>query len=101
MLISSDNSLMGNLSWLSIGIDHVNFFVVEANETDYYQYQDLEIVSDTHYIDSSGQYTITGSLRNTGDQAAGRLWVVATYYNATEDVIATGFSDFNSRIFAP
>jgi hypothetical protein len=94
MYFYPENSLTGDISWISIGIDHVEFGVVDANETDNYQYPDLEIVNDSPYIDSNGLFTITGSVRNTGNQAAGRLWVVATFYNATGSVIATGFSNY-------
>ncbi|MFX1266200.1 MAG: FxLYD domain-containing protein [Promethearchaeota archaeon] len=93
MYFSSDTSFVGDLSWLSIGIDYVEFQVFGSSQTDYYQYQDLEIISDTHYIDSNN-YIVAGNIRNTGDEAAGKLWVVATFYNATGDVIATGFSDY-------
>jgi hypothetical protein len=94
MYVYAETSEAGNLDWISIGVDHVAFAVLEANETDDYQYQDLEIISDSHSINSTGYYTVTGNLRNTGDQAAGKLWVVATFYNATGDVIAAGFSHY-------
>jgi len=94
MYVYAETSEAGNLDWISIGVDRVDFLVLEANATDDYQYPDLEIISETHYTSSSGLYTITGNLRNTGDQAAGKLWVVATFYNASGNVIAAGFSDY-------
>ncbi len=92
--IFSETSNTGDLSWVSIGIDHVSFLVVEADVTEDYQYQDLEITASTNNIASDGSFMVSGSLRNTGDRIAGRPWVVATFYNATGHVIATGFSKY-------
>ena len=89
-----ENSYTGDFSWLSIGIDHVEFGVVDANETDNYQYQNLEIANSMSYIDSYGLYTVTGSIRNTGNQAAGRVWVVATFYNVSGNVIGAGYTNY-------
>jgi len=94
MYFSPENSYTGDFSWLSIGVDHVEFGVAAANETDSYQYQDLEIIDSTSHIDSDGLYTVTGSIRNTGNQAAGRVWVVATFYNVSGQVIAAGYTDY-------
>jgi hypothetical protein len=94
MYITGDNSFSGDLNWLSIGIDRVEFLTVEANVTEDYQYQDLEITSSTNYISSEDLYTVSGNLRNTGNQAAGRLWVVATFYNASGTVVANGFTEY-------
>ena len=94
MYFTAENSRTGDLSWISSGVDHVAFTVTIADETDEYQYPDLDIINDSYYIDSNGLFTITGSVRNTGNQDAGRLWVVATFYNSTGSVIAAGFSKF-------
>jgi hypothetical protein len=94
MYFFPENSYTGDFSWLSIGIDHVEFGVVGANETDTYQYQNLEIANSMSYIDSYGLYTVTGSIRNTGNQATGRVWVVATFYNVSGNVIAVGYTNY-------
>ena len=78
------------------GVDHVTFTVITANETDNYQYPDLEIINHSHYIDSNGIFKIMGSVRNTGNQDSGRLLVVATFYNSTGSVIAACFSKYLS-----
>jgi hypothetical protein len=87
------DSYTGDFSWLSIGIDFVEFWIRSANQTDNYQYPDLEIIEDRHDINSDGIYTVIGKIRNTGNQSAGRLLVVATFYNSSGHVIATGFSN--------
>jgi hypothetical protein len=93
MYFYNENSYSGDFNWYPIGIDYIDFGIVEANQTDYYQYPDLEITTDAGYIDQS-IYTVEGTIRNNGDQAAGRLWVVATFYNASGDVIAVGNSGY-------
>lgn len=90
---TSENSFSGDLSWI-LDIDHVSVFVVEAKVSEDYQYQDLEITGSTNYIDSYGYYTVSGNIRNTGDRTAGRPWVVATFYNATGNVIGIGYSKY-------
>ncbi len=89
--VTSDNSFSGDLSWI---IDHVSVFVVEAKVSEDYQYQDLAITGSTNYIDSYGYYTVSGNIRNTGDRTAGRPWVVATFYNATGNVVGIGYSNY-------
>lgn len=92
IFVFAQSSYTGDLSWVLLGIDHVAFYVVEADVTEDYQYQDLEVTSSSNYVDSDGYYTVSGTLKNTGDRTTGRPWIVATYYNATGDVIATGYS---------
>jgi hypothetical protein len=94
MAFFPESTYSGDFVWLTLGIDHVAFGIIDANQTESYQYPDLEIISDTHQIGSDGIYTVTGIIQNTGNQAAGRLWVVGTFYNASGHVIGTGYSDF-------
>ncbi len=94
MYFFADNSYSREFSWASGDLDNVEFNVIVSDETDNYQYPDLEIVNDSHQIDSNGGYTVTGTILNKGNQTTGKLWVVATFYNSTGSVIATGFSDY-------
>ncbi|UCC59234.1 MAG: PT domain-containing protein [Candidatus Bathyarchaeum sp.] len=89
-----ESSYSGDFVWVEIGIDHVAFGVIDANITESYQYADLEIIGDAPQIGSDGLYTVMGSLRNTGNRAAGRLWIVGTFYNASGHVIGVGYSNF-------
>jgi len=41
--------------------------------------------------DSTGTYTISGTIQNTGNQRAGTTWVIATFYNSTGSVIAVSY----------
>ena len=94
MYFTAETSRTGDLSWISSGVDRVEFMIITANETDDYQYPDLEIINDSHYINSNGLFTVTGNVRNTGNQDSGRVWVVATFYNSTGSVIGVGFSKY-------
>jgi hypothetical protein len=89
----SNNSYSGNLDWISTGVDRVEFSSYSV-ETEDYLYPDLEITDVTDYINSNGFFTVSGNVRNTGDQTTGHLWVVATFYNSTGSVISIGFSYF-------
>ena len=50
---------------------------------------------------TSGTSTVTGTIKNTGDQAVGDVWVVATYYNSSGTVVGVGHTDFLSTSFQP
>jgi hypothetical protein len=87
-------SYTGDLSWLSQGIGNVTFAVYSADPTDNRQYQGLTVSSHTSSVDSNGFYMVTGVVRNTGTQATNQTWVVATFYNATGNVVAVGYSNY-------
>lgn len=96
MYFFPEYSYYNDYEWISRGISYINFTATSADETENYQYPDLEITTHSSFINSNGVYTVTGKVRNTGDQAAGRVWVVATFYNSTGDVIIVDFSDYLS-----
>lgn len=101
MDFSSQTSLSGNLSWVFQGIDHIEFSVTRANETDSQQYQDLAVVANTSYVDTSGIYTVVGYIQNTGAQLTGKVWVVATFYNASGTAIAAGYCNYLADSLSP
>jgi hypothetical protein len=93
MYFYTTNSYTSDFSWYPIGIDYIDFGVVEANTTENYQYPDLEIINSAGHEDQN-VYTVAGNIRNNGDQWAGRIWVIATFYNASGHAIAAGISDY-------
>jgi hypothetical protein len=93
LIIDDESSYSGDLSWVG-DIGNVEFEVLTANQTDYYQYQGLEITGDSSSLDQNGFYEVTGNIQNTGNQTTGRYWVVATFYNASGNVIAAGYSSY-------
>jgi hypothetical protein len=86
-------SVTGDLSWLSLGVDHVDFTVNAAAVTSNYQYPDLTVTSSSGGTDSEGVYWVTGTVQNTGTQTATNVYVIGTFYNATGTVIAMGYTD--------
>jgi hypothetical protein len=82
-----------DLSWLSQGVDNVEFGVVQANATDKYQYPDLAITSSAGSTDAEGIYWVSGTVQNTGTKTATNVRVIATFYNASNVVVAAGYTD--------
>jgi hypothetical protein len=87
-------SVTGDLSWLSLGIDHVDFTVSLAEATSSYQYPDLTVASSSGEVDSEGVYWVSGTVQNTGDQTARNIYVVGTFFNASNTVVAVGYSNY-------
>jgi len=85
-------SVTGDLSWLSLGIDRVDFTINMAEATSSYQYPDLTVKSSSGGADSEGVYWVSGTVQNTGTQTATNIYVVGTFYNATGTVIAMGYT---------
>ncbi|PVX27224.1 MAG: hypothetical protein CW716_03425 [Candidatus Bathyarchaeum sp.] len=94
MYFFTDDSYSGSFSWEKGDLNNVEFGVIVSNETEKYQYPNLEIVNSSSRIETDGNFTVTGKVVNTGTQESGKLWVVASFYNSTGDIIATGFSDY-------
>jgi hypothetical protein len=68
--------------------------VATANATTSYEYPYLSITSSTGKLGTSGNFTdvyyVDGVIKNTGNQAASDLTVVATFYNSTGSIVAVG-----------
>ena len=87
-------SVTGDLSWLSLGIDHIDFTVNLAEATSSYQYPGLTVASSSGEVDSEGVYWVSGTVQNTGDQTARNVYLVGTFFNASDTVVAVGYSDY-------
>lgn len=81
-----------DMSWMSQGIDRVEFTVIEANANSSYQYQALAITSSSLSTDSTGVYWVSGQVQNTGNATATNVRVIGTFYNSTKNVVAVGYS---------
>jgi hypothetical protein len=79
----------GELSWLSIGVDRIDFTVFEANATSSYQYPDLTVKESSATV-VEGVYWANGVIQNTGSQTAKNIRVIGTFYNASGNVVAMG-----------
>lgn len=87
-----------DLSWLSQGVDHIDFQVIKADANDSYQYQNLTITNSKLFTDAEGVYWVSGTVQNTGSQTATTVRVVAAFYNASNTVVAVGYSDPPSNL---
>jgi len=90
---SPQDSVTGDLSWLSIGVDNIDFTVNQAEATSNYQYPDLTVQSSSGGVDAEGVYWVSGSVQNSGDQTATTVRVIGTFYNASGTVIALGYTN--------
>ncbi len=72
--------------------------VATADPTSNYQYQGLEITSHKGSIGTTGgyagAYVVNGVIKNTGDQSATKLTVVAAFFNSTGAVVGVGFTNY-------
>lgn len=92
---SPDSSITGDLSWVPSDIGHVDIQALGEEVTNSYQYSDLKIIDNASYIDpTTGLFTVTGILRNTGSENTGQVWVQAIFYNATGAVVEVGVSNY-------
>ena len=90
----SQNSVTGDLSWLSIGVDRVDFTVIQANVTSSYRYPDLTVKSSSGAADGEGVYWVSGTVQNSGSQTATNIRVIGTFYNASGTVVAVGYTEY-------
>jgi len=75
-----------------VGIGSVDFIIAEANVTDSYQYQNLEVKDASSIVTAEGVYWASGTVQNTGTQTSRDIQVFGTFYNAAGSVVATGYS---------
>jgi hypothetical protein len=83
----------GDLSWLSLGVDRVDFSVNLAEVTGDYQYPDLTVKSSSGKVDAEGVYWVSGTIQNSGTQTAKNIRVVGTFYNASGTMVGVGYTD--------
>jgi len=86
------NSYTSDMSWLSIGLDHVDLRVIQAEATTSYQYPDLKIKTSSGVVNHKGEYWVNATIENSGTQTAKNIRVIATYYNSTDGVVAMGYT---------
>ena len=82
----------GDLSWLSIGVDHIEFTIIQAEVVYSYQYPDLLVQSSSGGVDAEGVYWVSGSVINSGIQIATDVRVIGTFYNTSGTVVAVGYT---------
>lgn len=100
MEFNPESSLSGNLTWISLGIDHVEFHLFE-NTRDVTPYSGLQIIANTSYVDQQGNYTIQGLLSNGGNGYPENVWAAATFYDSSGKTVAVGYSNYVTPHFLP
>ena len=89
-----ENSVTQDQSWVP-SVTNVTVAVSYVNDTTQTMYSGLTIPTGSiSASDSSGTYTVSGNVENTGDQTTGYVWVVATFYNASGTVVALNYTDY-------
>jgi hypothetical protein len=87
-------------------VPSVTSVAVEAtyvSDTNAAQYSGLTIPkgSTTSSVDSTGTYTVTGTVKNTGNETASNVYVDATFYNSSGSVISLYITNYLSSSLAP
>jgi len=93
-----ENSEIGDLSWVPY-VTNVVAAVTYVSNTDEDMYQGLTATSDSSM--SSGTFTVTGSVKNTGTQTIGDVRVVTTFYNSSGTVVSLSYTSVLSDSLAP
>jgi hypothetical protein len=81
-----------DLSWLSLGLDRIDFVINQANATTDYQYPCLTVKDSSSFISAEGEYWAIGTVQNIGNQTGRNIRVVGTFYNASGSIVAMGWS---------
>lgn len=89
---------MQDMSWISQGLDRIDFTVIVANSNSSYQYQNLTITDSQLSTAADGTVWAGGTVKNTGSQTATNVRVIATFYNASNTVVAVGYSSPPSNL---
>jgi hypothetical protein len=73
--------------------------VVDSSQT---QYLGLTVPSGSvSVLNTTGTYTLTGTVQNTGNQATGRVWVITTFYNTSGTVVSFNYTNYISQSLLP
>ncbi len=72
--VTQDDSYVYNVTSVTVTVAVVN----NANVTQYSGLATTDVTSS----DSSGTFTVSGNVQNTGTETVGNVWVLATFYNA-------------------
>lgn len=84
--------------WTTAGISKITVSVSIAKESTSHLYSDFTTTVTSAGVSSNaddlGTYWISGTIQNTGSQAATKLAVAAIFYNSSGAVVAVGHSDY-------
>ena len=95
-----EHSITNDTSWVP-SVNNVTVVVTYASDTNATQYSGLTTSAVTSSVDSTGTFTVTGTVQNTGNEAASNVFVDTTFYNASGTVIAMNVTNYLSDSLAP
>lgn len=97
-----EKSVTQNQTWVS-SVSNVDVTVSNVVDTTETQYSGLTIATGglSSYTDSSGTFTVTGTVQNSGSQKTGNAWVVTTFYSADGTVVAMNYTNYISHSLSP
>ena len=96
---TAEQSTTNDTSWAS-SANNVTVVVSYAADTNSSIYTGLTIPSSTS-DNSNGAFTVTGTVKNTGDQTAESIWVDTTFYNSSGTVVAMNNTVYLGDSLAP
>jgi hypothetical protein len=99
LYFQTDNSFTGNMSWVT-DIDHIDFEISYAENTDKQSYQGLTLQNSFSYIEND-TYTVKATVVNSGTEVfSDFLYVVTTFYDASGTAISLNWSAAPLVVFA-
>ena len=84
--VTKDDTYVSNVTSVTVS-------VAVVSNTNVTQYSGLA-TSGVTSSDSSGTFTVSGNVQNTGDETIGNVWVLATFYNATGWVLGVNETSY-------
>jgi hypothetical protein len=93
---AAQSSSTSTLTWVS-QVSNVTVAVISVTDTAAIPYQGVKVISDpinSQYDPTSGTYTVSGTIENTGNQAVAKAWAVVTFYDNSGTVVGLNFTGY-------
>ncbi len=99
--IVTDTTTTVDPNW-AYSVTNVTARVLYAVDTNQTQYAGLVVpAGSASGSNSTGTYTLTGTVQNTGDQTTGPVWVITTFYNGAGKVVGLNYTNYISQSLLP
>ena len=94
------SSTTTNSNWIP-SVANINIQVLSVTDTTTSPYSGLTVPQTPYGFNNGGNYTVVGTIVNSGKQTMGYVWVVTTFYNAAGTVVSLNFTDYLVTPAAP
>lgn len=91
--MTPDDGTTGTTGWLS-SVTNVTVSVYSVTDTSSQPYMGLTTPQTPTGFNDGGDYTVVGTIVNTGSQEVGDVWVVTTFYDAAGTVVGFNYTDY-------